>query len=91
MSKHSKTTVQHLCERLQVNADFLEQCLSESVIKIHESEGQVELDNGTFLHLRKLERVCRTFDVDVPTAIMLRDLLRRVAELEEEIHRLRKR
>lgn len=60
-----------LCETLEVEVHFLRVCLEESVIDVYETEGRLELANGTALRLRRLQRICVTFNVDVPIALML--------------------
>ena len=90
MSRYPKEALVTLCQRLQIETEFFEACIEESVIELHESDGQLVVGNGTTLQLRKLERLCQTFHIDVPTAILLRDLRQRVAELEEEIKQLRR-
>lgn len=47
MHSPSDTALQQLCERLQVDHDFFVQCLQESVVEIHETEGQLDLVNVT--------------------------------------------
>jgi hypothetical protein len=76
-----------LSESLRIEHGFLVQCIEESIVEIREGN----VSNGSVLRLRKLERVCRTFNVDVPTAKHILELTERLAALEEEIGRLRLR
>ena len=82
--------IQQLCERLQVNSDFLVQCIQESVIEIHEIDGHWELSNGTVLRLRQVERICSTLNIGLSGALVLLKLTQKVAELEEEVQLLRR-
>ena len=89
MSKYPKTAIIQLCRHLQIDSEFFVQCLHESVIEIHEIDGRLDMDNGTALRLRQLERICRTLKVELPIALLLLDLTNQVAELEEEVRLLR--
>jgi hypothetical protein len=71
VSKPSKAAISRLCENLGIEDQFFMVCLAESVIEIRETQGRLELTNGTVLRLRRLQRICLTFDVDVPVALML--------------------
>jgi len=74
MSKPSETAVHHLCEVLEIEDHFLWACLDESVIDVYETDGRLELTNGTALRLRRLQRICLTFNIDVPLArLLMRD------------------
>jgi len=89
MNEYSETAIQQLCERLQIETGFFIQCFQESVIEVEEIDGHLDLGNGTILRLRRLQRICHTFNVDLPVALLLSDLVHRVADLEEEVHSLR--
>ena len=74
MSSFSQSAIRQLCEHLEIEDHFLAACLEESAIDIDETEGRLELANGTALRLRRLQRICLTFDVDVPVALMLLEI-----------------
>ena len=71
MAKLSKAAIRRLCEQLDLEDHFFLACLEESVIDVYAVEGRLEPANGTVLRLRRLQRLCLTFDVDVPVAVML--------------------
>jgi hypothetical protein len=71
MPRPPKAAIHQLCEQLEVEDHFLIACLEESIIEVHETEGQLVLTNGTILRLRRLQRICLTFEVDIPVALML--------------------
>ena len=71
MPKPSKTAIRQLCEQLEIEDHFLLACLEESIIEVDESEGRLEVAHGTVLRLRRLQRICLTFNVDLPVALML--------------------
>ena len=85
------TRIRELCATLQVDEEFFVQCLEASVVEVHEVDGRLELANATVLRLRRLERICATLEVPLPAALMLSHLTQRVADLEDELNRLRAR
>jgi len=89
MPAYPENVIVILSERFHIERGFLAQCIAESVIEIHEVEGEWDLSNGTALRLRRLERLCQTLDVDVPAAKQILDLTERIADLENQIQRLR--
>jgi len=90
-SKYSDASVKTLCQCLEVDSDFLMACLEASAIDIREEENHLRLDNGSILRLRRLERLCHTFQVDVPMAVRILALTQRVVELEDELRTMRSR
>jgi hypothetical protein len=74
MPKPPEAALHQLCAQLQIEEHFFIACLEESVIEVHELDGRLELANGTILRLRRLQRICLTFDVDIPVALMLSKL-----------------
>jgi len=74
MPRPPASAIHQLCEQLEIEDHFFLACLEESVIEIYQSEGQLEIANGTVLRLRRLQRICLTFDVDVPVALILSEL-----------------
>jgi len=83
MSSYSQKKLEDLCQRLQIEAEFLTVCVEESVIEIEEIGDQLDLGSGSILHLRRLERICHTLNVEPPVAILLNQLMKRIAELEK--------
>jgi hypothetical protein len=71
MRRLSEAAIRQLCEQLGIEGRFFMACLEESVIEVYETEGHLDLANGTILRLRRLQRICLTFEVDVPVAVML--------------------
>jgi hypothetical protein len=89
MKKYPEAVIVELCQHLEIERGFFVQCLEESEIEIHEVEGRWDLDGGTALRLRRLQRICDTFDVELPAAKLILDLSERIAGLEEEVYALR--
>jgi hypothetical protein len=56
---------------MEIEDQFLLACLEESVVELYEVEGRLEFANATALRLRRLQRICLTFDVDVTVALLL--------------------
>jgi hypothetical protein len=71
MPRPSQAEIHALCESLDIDDDFFVACLEDSVIELYEVEGHLELANATALRLRRLQRICVTFSVDVSVALML--------------------
>ena len=74
MPRPSETAIRQLCGHLEIEEHFFIACLEESVIEIDETQGRLDLCNGTALRLRRLQRICLTFNVDVPVALMLSEV-----------------
>jgi hypothetical protein len=74
MPRPPEAAIRRLCEQLDIEDHFLISCLEESVIEVDEMEGRLELANGTVLRLRRLQRICMTFNVDLPVALMLSEI-----------------
>ena len=89
MKKYPEALIVELCQRLEIGRGFFVQCLEESVIEIGEVKGGWDLSEGTALRLRRLQRLCDTFDVELPAAKLILDLSERIAVLEEEVRVLR--
>ena len=85
MPKPSDPEIQKLCRVLHIDAGFFVECVRESAVEIEEIDGRVNLGNASALRLRRLERLCDALDVDVPVALLLLELTRRVDELEEKL------
>jgi len=71
MPRPSDPAIHRLCEHMEIEDQFLLACLEESVVDLYEVEGRLEFANATALRLRRLQRICLTFNVDVPVALML--------------------
>jgi hypothetical protein len=91
MDRPPEAVIDELCRLLEVNPVFLDQCLRESVIELRETEAGVELGNATLLRMRRLERLCHTFDVDLSVALLLTELAQRIEALEKELRTYRSR
>jgi hypothetical protein len=87
MPAYPENVIVILSERFHVERGFLAQCIEESVVQIQEVAGEWDLSDGTALRLRRLERLCRTFEIDVPIAKRILELTERVALLEEQLRR----
>jgi hypothetical protein len=77
--------IQRLCGALHIETGFFVECVRESAVEIEEVEGRVNLRNASALRLRRLQRLCGALDVELPVALLLLELTRRVDELEEKL------
>ena len=87
MNAYPKEKIQDLCARLEIEADFFMECLEESVIEVREADDHLDLGNGSVLRLRRLQRICHTLSVEPPVAVLLNNLLKRVADLQKALAR----
>ena len=71
MPRPSDLAIHQLSEDMEIEDQFLLACLEESVVELYEVEGRQEFSNATALRLRRLQRICLTFDVDVTVALLL--------------------
>ncbi len=71
MPKPSEAAIRQFCVELEIEDHFFMACLEESVIEVYETDGRLELGNASALRLRRLQRVCLTFNVDVPVALLM--------------------
>jgi len=78
-----------LARKLDITVEFLSDCVEYSAVRLVEIEDRVDLQEDSMLRLRRLQRVCNTFDVDACIGSMLLDMADRIAELERDIRRLR--
>jgi hypothetical protein len=71
MLKLRQKEIERLSEQLAVDPQCLTVCLEESLVEITEKNGQFDLQNGTILRLRHLQRICYTFEVGPQVALLL--------------------
>lgn len=89
MPVYPDAIVVRLSQSLHVDRGFIIECIEERVIEIREEKGEWSVVEGGTLQLRRLQRVCHTFNVNVPVAKHILDLTDRLAQLEYELSRLR--
>lgn len=85
MPEASDPKIQRLCQVMQIDVNFFVECVRESVVELEEIDDCVHLSNASALRLRRLERLCGALNVDLPVALLLLELTRRVEELEEQL------
>jgi hypothetical protein len=71
MAKHDPKRVEKLSQRMSIEPQFLHACIEASIIEIRENSGDLDFENGTAIELRRLERVCLTFAVDIHVALLI--------------------
>jgi len=67
----SEAALREPCAGLEIEPAFLAACLEESMVAVEDRQGRLELSQGTALRLRRLQRICLTFHVDVHVAVLL--------------------
>lgn len=75
---------------IEVESDFLEECVRYGAVSLEElPEGCEEFTPTQLSRLRRLQRICRSLEVDVYSGCIIVDLLDRVDALERELQRRR--
>jgi hypothetical protein len=87
---YSDKAIRALSKKLRVDQGLFIECVEASVVEIRETDGQLNLSNASALRLRRLERVCQTFDLEVDVAVMILDLVQRVTDLERRLNQKEK-
>jgi hypothetical protein len=85
----SDPRLEALAVRLELDEDFLLLCVSQGVVRIEELDEDPEvLTPARRAKLRRLQRLCRSLDVDVYAGAIIVDLLERLDEMERDLARL---
>ncbi|MFA6091478.1 MAG: chaperone modulator CbpM [Elusimicrobiota bacterium] len=75
-----------LAALMGIESDFLEECVLYEVIDLEDSsEISSGLSPSQSARLRRLQRLCRSLDIDVFAGCIILDLLDRMEELQREI------
>lgn len=79
-----------LAALLEIESAFLEQCVQYGAVRLEElPEDQTEFTPSQLARLRRLQRICRSLDIDVFAGCIIADLLGRIDGMEHELERLR--
>jgi len=89
MKNYSEAALEELGKQLQIEPEFIKECTHEASIEFLEDESGLGFANGSALRLRRLQRLCETFEIDLPVAALLAELTRRITALEDELNQLR--
>ncbi|HBL18182.1 MAG TPA: hypothetical protein DD417_15870 [Elusimicrobia bacterium] len=75
---------------IEVEAGFLEECVRYGAVSLEElPEGREVFTPVQLARLRRLQRICRSLEVDVYSGCIIVDLLDRMDELERALERRR--
>ncbi len=83
--KHSDATIRKLCAQLDLDRDFVVQCLTESVAEVEEVNARLEFKDATLLRLRRVQRICLTFEVELSVALLLVNIHDHAADLRSQL------
>ena len=72
---------------MEIESGFLEECLRCGAVELEESPENPSLTPSQSARLRRLQRLCRSLDIDVYAACIIVDLLDRMDALERELQR----
>lgn len=82
--------LQMLAAILEIESAFLEQCVHYGAVRLEElPEDRAEFTPSQLARLRRLQRICRSLDIDVFAGCIIVDLLDRMDGMEHELERLR--
>jgi len=74
---------------LRMEPTFLQQCVQYEVICLDDiRQERVELPPAQVDRLKRLQRICRSMDIDVFAGCIIVDLVDRVDELQRELEHL---
>jgi chaperone modulatory protein CbpM len=75
---------------IDVESGFLEECVRYGAVSLEEiPEGREEFTPAQLARLRRLQRICRSLEVDVYSGCIIVDLLERLDALERELQQRR--
>ncbi|HAM36172.1 MAG TPA: hypothetical protein DEB40_02415 [Elusimicrobia bacterium] len=81
-----------LAALMEIELEFLEECVRCGAVCLEEQpESGPELTPAQLARLRRLQRLCRSLDIDVFAGCIIVDLLDRMDELQSELQRRRGR
>ena len=80
--------LQMLASLLEMESEFLEECVRCGAVRLEEyPENNLELSPSQSARLRRLQRLCRSLDIDVYAGCIIVDLLDHMDELQSELQR----
>ena len=86
--KPKKERLQALTSRMEIELDFLAECLRQGALSFEED---AELPPASWARLRRLERLCHSLSVDAYAGSIIVDLLERMEEMQRELELLHER
>ncbi|MFC1523031.1 chaperone modulator CbpM [Elusimicrobiota bacterium] len=74
----------------EIESAFLEQCVWHGALRLEDlPEDRAQFTPSQLARLRRLQRICRSLDIDVFAGCIILDLLDRMDGLEHDLERLR--
>ncbi len=90
MQTYDPIELEDLSRRLHLDIGFLLACLESSDVTISADARPLELDHAMLHRLRRLQRLCETFQIDPLIAALLLDRTEQINQLVQENRRLRR-
>ena len=79
-----------LATLMEIESEFLDECVRCGVVRLEDHpESSQEFSPSQLARLRRLQRLCRSLDIDVFAGCIIVDLLDRMDELQRELQRRR--
>ena len=83
-----KSPVELLAAHMGLQAEFLRECLRDGALAPEElADDPLEVPASRLARLRRLQRLCRSLDVDAFAGVIIVDLLEQLDELRGELER----
>ena len=90
MSAGSKNKLKSLAALMEIDFVFLEECLQCGAVRLQGSGRRgLVLDPSQLARIRRLQRICRSLEVDALAGSMIVDLLERVEEMQRDLEHWR--
>jgi len=79
-----------LATLMEIESEFLEECVRCGAVRLEaDPESSPEFTPSQLARLRRLQRLCRSLDIDVFAGCIIVDLIERMDELQRELQRRR--
>ena len=89
MKRGRRSGLRVLAEHLELDVEFLEQCVSHGALRGEElPEDPLSVSPAQLARLRRLQRLCRGLDLDVFAGAIIVELLEQMEALRRELDRV---
>ena len=90
MRPKPKKRIKALAALMEIEVDFLEQCVEHEAIDLENlPEGPAEFSPSLLAKLRRLQRICGSLGLDVFAGCIVVDLIEQMEDMQHDLERLR--